>query len=174
MNDKTAYLGEQMLLDENQKFKLETEYDYDGERIFIQLRNKENDECIVLDADNIFAQAFDIFSEKAGKHDDVMTPFVIRSGCACFKGSPEDVARWYCKRNGIRLYIEPDNDGKENLFVLWASFPDEDTGEHNSNTVTHIAYFENGECDIEAGYRLFFHEYMLEVDNPDYSLAAQS
>ena len=174
MNDKNAYLGQQMLLDENQKFKLETEYDYDSERIFVQLRNKESDECIVLDADNIFAQVFDVLNKKAEKHDDTITQYVIHSCGVSFNGSPEDVARWYCKLHDIKLYIEPDTDGKQNLFVLWASFPDKDTGKHYNDAVTHIAYFEDGECDIEAGYRLFFHEYMLEADNPDYELTALS
>ena len=151
---KKADLGRELLLSENATHSLEVEYNNDMEQIFIQLRNK---------ADDIITK----------KHDDIMTLYVIHMVVGNeFTGTPEDIARWYCKLHDIKLYIEPDNNGKENL--LWASFPDEDTGKHNSNTVTHIAYFENGECDFEAGYRLFFHEYMLEVDNPDYELTALS
>ena len=170
MNDRKADLGRELLLSENATHTLEVEYNNDMEQIFIQLRNKADDKCTVLDADSILEQAYDIITKK---HDDIMTQYVIHMAVGNeFTGTPEDIARWYCKLHDIKLYIEPDNNGKENL--LWASFPDEDTGKHNSNTVTHIAYFENDECDIEAGYRLFFHEYMLEADNPDYELTALS
>ena len=55
-----------------------------------------------------------------------------------------------------------DAGAEDNSSVLLAAFPD-------SDMLTHIAYFEN-DYDIETGYGLFFSEYMLECDNPDYEL----
>ena len=163
MNDKKADLGEQMLLDENAKHTLEIEYNKDMEQIFVQLRNKESNECIVLDADSILEQAYDIITKK---NDGTQARYFIHMADGNeFTGTPEDIARWYCKYRHMKLYIEPDTDGDKNSSVLLAAFP-------YSNTRTHIAYFENGldDNDIETGYRLFFYEYLLEPDNPDYEL----
>ena len=164
MNDKTADLGQELLLSENATHTLEVEYNNDMEQIFIQLRNKTDGKCIVLDADSIFEQAYNILTKK---HDDITAQYVIHMGCETFTGEPEDIARWYCLQKGIKLYIEPnlDKGAEENSSILLAAFPDRDI-------LTHIAYFENGKDDnnIETGYRLFFHEYMLEPDNPDYEL----
>lgn len=158
---KKADLGQELLLRENATHTLEIEYNTDMEQVFIQLRNKANGKCVVLDADSIFEQAYDVLTQK---HDNIATQYAIHMDGETFTGEPEDIARWYCKRRHVRLYIEPNMDAgaEDNSSVLLAAFPD-------SDMLTHIAYFEN-DYDIETGYGLFFSEYMLECDNPDYEL----
>lgn len=154
---KNADLGQELLLRENATHTLEIEYNTDMEQIFIQLRNKADGKCVVLDADSIFEQAYDVLTKK---HE-----ICIRMDGKTFTGEPEDIARWYCKHRHVKLYIEPnmDNGAEDNSSVLLAAFP-------NKDMLTHIAYFENGDYDIETAYALFFSEYMLECDNPDYEL----
>lgn len=167
MNDKKADLGEQLLLNENAKHTLEVEYNTDMEQVFIQLRNKADGKCTVLNADSIFEQAYDFLTKK---HENIMTQHTIRMDDGeAFTGEPEDIARWYCKLKHVKLYIEPnmDNGAEKNSSVLLGAFPDRDT-------LTHIAYFENGDDDVETAYRLFFSEYMLECYNPDYELTELS
>ena len=167
---KKADLGQELLLSENATHSLEIEYNRDMEQVFIQLRDKKTDKCVVLDAESIFTQAYDVLTKT---RNDVVTfsQYVIHMKGETFKGTQEDIARWYCKRRYVKLYIEPNTDGEG--FMLWAMFPDKLTSEHDNHNCTHIAYFEN-DCDIESGYRLFFSEYMLECDNPDYELAELS
>ena len=158
---KNADLGQELLLRENATHTLEIEYNTDMEQVFIQLRNKADGKCVVLDADSILEQAYDVLTKK---HE-----ICIQMDSETFTGEPEDIARWYCKRRHVNLYIEPNMDaGAEyNRSVLLAALPD-------SDMLTHIAYFENDDDNhIENAYRLFFLEYLLEGDkpnNPDYEL----
>lgn len=160
---KKADLGQELLLSDNVTHTLEVEYNNDMEQIFIQLRNKANGECTVLNADSIFEQAYDTITKK---NNSTQARYVIHMADGNeFTGTPEDIARWYCKHRHMKLYIEPNMDGNENSFVLLAAFP-------YSYTLTHIAYFENGldDNDIEGGYRLFFTEFLRGGDSPDYEL----
>lgn len=160
---KNADLGQELLLRENATHTLEIEYNTDIEQVFIQLRNKADGKCVVLDADSIFEQAYDVLTEK---HDNITTQYAIHMADGeTFTGEPEDIARRYCKRRHVKLYIEPNMDkgAEDNSSVLLAAFPDKDM-------LTHVAYFENGDYDIETAYALFFSEYLLECDNPDYEL----
>ena len=162
---RKADLGQEMLLRENATQTLEIELNRDMEQVFIQLRNKANGKCVVLDADSIFEQAYDVLTQK---HDNIATQYAIHMDGETFTGEPEDIARWYCKRRNVKLYIEPDMDAgtEDNSSVLLAAFPDKDM-------LTRIAYFENGDYDVETAYALFFSEYLLECnqpDNPDYEL----
>lgn len=157
---KKADLAKELLLNENATHTLECEINRDMEQVFIQLRNKADGKCVVLDADSIFEQAYDVLTKK---HE-----ICIQMDGETFTGEPEDVARWYCKRKHVKLYIEPNMDAgtEDNSSVLLAAFPDKDM-------LTHIAYFENGDYDVETAYTLFFSEYLLECnqpDNPDYEL----
>ncbi len=163
---RKADLGQEMLLRENATHTLECEINRDMEQVFIQLRNYNTGECTVLNADNILEQAYDVLTQK---HDNIATQYAIHMDGETFTGEPEDIARWYCKRRHVRLYIEPNMDAgaEDNSSVLLAAFPD-------SDMLTHIAYFENGDYDIETAYALFFSEYMLEGDNPDYELTELS
>lgn len=71
-------------------------------------------------------------------------------------GTAEDVARWYCKQKGIKLYIITTC----NVPYLWAQFPKADNR-------TYIACFEDFEDDIENGYKLFFSEFLSEENTDD-------
>lgn len=163
---KKADLGQELLLRKNATHTLEIEYNTDMGQVFIKLRNKKNSKCVVLDADSILEQAYDVLTEK---HDDITTLYAIHMDGETFTGEPEDIARWYCKHRHVKLYIEPNMDkgAEDNSSVLLAAFPD-------SDMLTHIAYFENGDYDIETAYALFFSEYMLEGENHDYELTKLS
>lgn len=160
MNDKIADFGERWLLENYDKSRLEIEYNNDMERVFIQLKDTQTGSCTVFDADNIFAQVHEFVSKK---HDDVTT-YVIHMGDECYKGSAQDCARWYCNHKGIKLFIEPD---AEDTLTLYAQIG-------NDKVLTLIAYFENGDNDIETTYKLFFTEFLLEQENPDYAIAELS
>ncbi len=92
-----ADLGQELLLRENATHTLEIEYNRDMEQVFIQIRNKSDGKCVVLDADSIFEQAYDVLKKK---HDEKTEQFLIRIRMdgEIFIGEPEDIARLYCKR----------------------------------------------------------------------------
>ena len=46
--NQAAEKGEQFLLNNHKKYELEVEYDFDGERIFIQLTDKDSGTCTVF------------------------------------------------------------------------------------------------------------------------------
>ena len=156
--DKIADFGQQWLLNNSDKYRLEIVYENDMEQVFVQLRDLNTNKCTVFDADNIFAQVH----EFAKKHDDITTYVIRMDGDTC-NGSAQDCARWYCKRKGIKLFIEPHPDDSLELYAQI----------DNSNVLTPVAYFEN-DTDIETAYELFFTEYLLEQDNPDYAIAEVS
>lgn len=158
ITNKAAEKGQQFLLDNHEKYILNVEYDFDGERIFIQLNNKVNGDCTVFDGSDIFRQVYEFISTTQVKH------YRLSMNGEDFKGTAEDIARWYCKHQNIKLFIEPDAKGKDDSTILWAHFQDAEEG-------TLIAYFENCSKDIETAYRLFFYEYMLQVDDPDFCIA---
>ena len=162
MNTKIADLGEQFLLTHNDTYKLETEYDFDGERVFIQLTNKDNGDCTVFDGSDIFRQVYEFISK--GSTEQQEKQYRLSMNGQDFTGTAEDIARWYCKHENIKLYIEPDTLENDGSFILWGQF-------QNNKTGTLISYFEKDETDIESAYRLFFNDYMLHVDNAGYSIA---
>ena len=67
--DKIADFGQQWLLNNSDKYRLEIVYENDMEQVFVQLRDLNTNKCTVFDADNIFAQVH----EFAKKHDDITT-----------------------------------------------------------------------------------------------------
>lgn len=154
MNTKNADLGIQFLLDNYDNYRLRVDYDFDGETIDIEVLNLETNQSTVFDGSDIFRQVHEFFNRPEKRYS------ISLANGKNFSGSPEDVARWYCIQEHIKLFIEPEGSQP----VLMAQFD-------NKDTCTHIAYLENGQYDIESAYRFFFFEYLLEVNNPDYSIA---
>lgn len=166
MITKNTDLGEQFLLSHESTYRLETMYDFDGKRVFIQLNNKDNGDCTVLDASDIFRQVYEFINK--GSSEKQEKQYKLTMNGEDVKGTAEDIARWYCKHEDIKLYIEAEDESKDSPIILWALFQNNDKG-------TLISYFEeNDEKDIEGGYRLFFNEYMLEVDDANYTIAELS
>lgn len=78
-----------------------------------------------------------------------------KQGSYTTKRTRADIARAYCRREGIKLYIEPD---KENELALWASWTS--CPSISNKILSFIAYFTDFEdrrdTDIESAYSLFF------------------
>lgn len=161
MNDKTTDLGEQYLLDNYEKCRLEVEYDYDCDEVFIQLRDMSRGTCTVLDGSDIFRQVQEFVSRQA--KNEPSKRYRIELNDEAFMGTAEDVARWYCKQKSIKLLM----DGGDGVPpTLYAHLPNV-----KSLSPKEIYTFDIEEdVDFEAGYRMFFSEYMLKANNPDYCL----
>lgn len=153
--NQAAEKGVQFLLDNHEKCRLEVEYDFDGERIFIQLTDKDSGTCTVFDGSDIFRQVHEFISRQEKLYK-------LTLNGQDFTGTAEDVARWYCKQKGIKLYILPNNLENDAL-TLFAVFEKDDA-------LMDIAQFEFDNNDIEVGYKLFFTEYMLKADKPDFTI----
>lgn len=149
--------GEQFLLDNHEKCRLEVEYDFDGERIFIQLTDKDSGTCTVFDGSDIFRQVHEFVSREKEKH------YRLTLDGQDFTGTAEDVARWYCKQKGIKLYIEPREDN--DIPALWVLGRPID-----SYVPDYVDMFKEKTPGFEDGYRLFFTEYMLHAHNPDFAI----
>ena len=79
-----------------------------------------------------------------------------------FTGTGADVARWYCKQKGIKLFIIPE-DGS-NALMLGILQKDGDA-------IYCSDYFESDkDVDLEAGYQLFFTDCMQTNKEPDFVL----
>ena len=172
MFEKNADLGRQFLFDNYDRIRLEVEYDFDAECIFIQLRDKEKGTCTVLDETGILAQVHE-YAEKAKKEQQSAKPTVKRYKLTFqgqeFEGTAEDVARWYCQQKGVKLYIEPREDnGIPALFTLGSRIGTLDP------VPDYVDMFEEHTPSFEDGYRLFFTEFMLNACNPDFTIAELS
>lgn len=125
-----------------------------------------------MKGENTYSRSKSAMSNKAKR-------YVINWNGKTFRGSPEDVARWYCKQRSIKLYVEP-NPINEQCFILLAAFLEGrrmDYVDGKLQPVSHltdIGLFENCDYDVESAYRLFFREYMLEEDDCDYELGVAS
>lgn len=165
MNTNIADLGEKFLLSHEDTYKLETEYDFDGERVFIQLKNNDNGDCTVFDSSDIFRQVYEFINK--GSTGQQEKQYRLSMNGEDFTGTAEEVARWYCKHENIKLYMEPDTLENDGSFLLWGHFQHKKQG-------TFISYFENDETDIESAYRLFFNDYMLQLDDAGYRIVELS
>ena len=161
MNTKIADSGEHFLLSHEDTYRLETEYDFDGERVFFKLTNKDNGDCTIFNGSDIFRQVYEFISKGSTKQQEKQ--YRLSMNGQDFTGTAEDIARWYCKHENIKLYIEPEDESQDSTINLWGQF-------QNNNECTLIAYFEDIPKDIESAYRLFFNDYMLHVDNAGYSI----
>lgn len=160
--NQAAELGEQFLLDNYEKCRLEVEYDFDGERIFIQLTDKDSGTCTVFDGSDIFRQVHEFISRTQEKH------YRLTLNGQDFTGTAEDVARWYCKQKGIKLYIEPREDNGIPALFTWGRKP------LDYSTPDYVDMFKEKIPGFEDGYRLFFTESMLTDDEPDFTITELS
>ena len=90
--------------------------------------------------------------------------YVIRWHGQAFKGSPEDVARWYCKRKGIKLYIDESPNGS---YLLNMISPDNTIQKYVDGKLQDVQCVadvagEDYNFDFEHGYRLFFTDWLAE------------
>ena len=172
MFEKNADLGRQFLFDNYDRIRLEVEYDFDAECIFIQLRDKEKGTCTVFDETGILAQVHE-YAEKAKQERTGKKPldklYKLTLNGEEFVGKAEDVARWYCQQRDITLYIKPREDnGIPALFTLGSRIGTLDP------VPDYVDMFEEHTPSFEDGYRLFFTEFMLNACNPDFTIAELS
>lgn len=111
-----------------------------------------------MNSKNTYSRSKSAMSKKAKKQ------YVIRWHGQVFKGSPEDVARWYCLQKGIKLYIEEAQDG---LYLLNMISPDNTIQKYVDGKLQDVqCLVDVGEMDycfdIESGYRLFFTDWLAE------------
>ena len=156
--NQVAEKGEQFLLDNHEKYRLEVEYDFDGERIFIQLTDKDSGTHTVFNGSDIFRQVHEFVSRAQEKH------YKLTLNGQDFTGTAEDVARWYCKQKGIKLYIEPREDNGMPALFTWGRKP------LDYSTPDYVDVLKEKIPGFEDGYRLFFTSYMLETDNTDFTI----
>ena len=159
--NQAAEKGEQFLLDNHEKCRLEVEYDFDGERIFIQLTDKDSETCTVLDGSDIFRQVHEFVSRENREQEK---HYRLTLNGQDFTGTAEDVARWYCKQKGIKLYIEPREDNDVPALFTWERKP------LDYSTPDYVDMFKEKIPGFEDGYRLFFTSYMLHAHNPDFAI----
>ena len=166
----SAEKGAQFLFENYDRVRLEVEYDFDAECIFIQLRDMEKGTCTVLDENDILMQVHE-YSEKAKQQS--AKPTVKRYKLTFqgeeFEGTAEDIARWYCQQKGVKLYIEPREDnGIPALFTIGRQIGTLDC------VPDYVDIFEEKIPGFEDGYRLFFTVFMLNACNPDFTITELS
>ena len=80
-----------------------------------------------------------------------------------YTGTGADVARWYCKQKGIKLFIIPE-DGSNTLML--------GIMQKDGDAINCSDYFDDNEVvDLEAGYQLFFTDWMQTSEDADFVLA---
>lgn len=79
-----------------------------------------------------------------------------------YTGTAEEVARWYCERKGITLYVEPEIYGDAG-YKLYADIPDFDRHRKISRFEVDVPY-------MDEWYRLFFRNYMQVHEDESCSL----
>ena len=152
-----AARGRQLLIEKADKYRLilinDTECDNEIDMVLSERQEDGTTEILDnFDMSSIFEQVVDMIE---ANEREVYLFYWNGQEKPAFGGTPQDVARWYCGQEGIKLYTDTTTDPIVHK-GLFATFPD------RPNERSYIAAFvDMPDDDIETAYKLFCTSYLM-------------